>query len=120
MKGIAHKLETVGADFINVLRRQGILENFMSFLYQDIEKLAQKNSQASSTNVIPINWLEGKIENIRKMAIESNKSLDISKPDIKVQVFANKELIFKNTDPGTMNVTRFNVYLTSAFNIHRA
>lgn len=92
----------------------------MSFLYQDIEKLAQKNSQASSTNVIPINWLEGKIENIRKMAIESNKSLDISKPDIKVQVFANKELIFKNTDPGTMNVTRFNVYLTSAFNIHRA
>jgi len=105
LKGIAYNLETLGQEFIDLLRKEGVLDGLMTFLYQDIEKLAKENTP-SSTTVIPINWLEGKIENMRKMAIESNKSISVECVDIKVQILAKKELIIKRTDPMTMNVSR--------------
>jgi len=105
LKGISHKLETIGFEFIEILKKEGALQDLISFLYQDIERLA-KNTTSSSTSVIPINWLESKIENIRKKAIESTKSLSVDDQDVQVKVLANKELIFKRTDSCTLNITR--------------
>ena len=44
-------------------------------------------------------WLENKLQNMRKLAIETNRSLSVETIETKAFVFNQKELIFKRTDP---------------------
>lgn len=50
---------------------------------------------------MPINWIEAKLVNIRKHAIESNQSISIEKDDIKAYILDEKEIIFKYTNSVT-------------------
>jgi len=50
---------------------------------------------------LPINWIEAKLVNIRKYAIESNQSISIEKDDIKAYILDEKEIIFKCTNSVT-------------------
>jgi hypothetical protein len=56
---------------------------------------------------------------MRKLAIETNRSLNLEKEDVKAFLLNKKELVFKRTDPATKSVTRTNAYLTSAVNLHK-
>ena len=90
----------------------------MQYLYKDVQNLG-KDSSAGSGDVVPLKWLECRIHNMRKQAIESNCNLSLKSEDVKAYLLNNKELIFKRTDPNTKNVTRTNAYLTSAVNLHK-
>jgi hypothetical protein len=68
---------------------------------------------------MPINWIEAKLVNIRKHAIESNQSISIDRDDIKAFVLDEKEIIFKCTNSVTQNTKIINSYLTSAVNLHK-
>lgn len=69
--------------------------------------------------MLPINWLEAKIQRIRKFAIETNKSLSLSEDDVKAYVMDDKEILFKRKDPVTQDIFRTNAYLCAAFNLHK-
>jgi hypothetical protein len=70
----------------------------MGYLYKDVEGLG-KDSSGADSEVVPLKWLECKIHNMRKAAIESNRNLSLQSEDIKAFLLNNKELIFKRTDP---------------------
>jgi methylthioribose-1-phosphate isomerase len=86
----------------------------MEFLYNDAA------GSSSNNQVVPIKWLESKIQNMRKMAIESGRTLSLDAEDIKVILVDKKELIVKTTNHQTKSINRTNVLLTSAVNIHLA
>lgn len=69
--------------------------------------------------MVPLKWLEAKIQNIRKVAIETSKSLSLQKDDVTAYMLDEKEILFKKTDSKTLNVLRTNAYLAAAFNIHK-
>ena len=66
---------------------------------------------------MPINWIEAKLVNIRKNAIESNQSISIDRDDIKAFILDEKEIIFKCTNSVTQNTKIINSYLH--FEIYR-
>ena len=70
----------------------------MTYLYRDIESLGKK-AQSDQHQVIQLKWLENKLQNMRKLAIETNRSLSVEAIETKAFVFNQKELIFKRTDP---------------------
>jgi len=118
LKVLSNQIEQLGKEYIDLLRKEGILSDLITYLYQDIENVG--SSQASQKNqVLPLKWLEAKIQRIRKMAIESNRSLSLQQDDIKAYLLDEKELLFKRTDPRTQDVVRTNAYLTAAFNLHK-
>ena len=108
----------MGQAFIDFLFKENLLEDLMAYLYQDIKSISSK-PRAASNHVVPVKWLEAKLQNMRKLAIETNRSLNLEKEDVKVFLLNKKELVFKRTDPQTKNVTRTNAYLTSAVNLHK-
>jgi hypothetical protein len=57
---------------------------------------------------------------MRKMAIESCRSLSLENHDTQVKLFDMKELHFMKTDPDSQLISRSNAYLTSAVNLHLA
>lgn len=76
-------------------------------------------SAGKKNQVLPLKWLEAKIQRIRKVAIETGKSLTFQKDDVKAYLLDEKEILFKKTDSSTLNVVRTNAYLCAAFNIHK-
>jgi hypothetical protein len=108
----------MGKQYIQFLQKENHLAPLMGYLYKDVENLG-KDGSSDKSEVIPLKWLECKIHNMRKEAIESSRNLSLEKEDVKVFLLNNKELIFKRTDPHTKNVTRTNAHLTSAVNLHK-
>jgi len=68
---------------------------------------------------MPIDWLEAKIQRIRKIAIQSIKSLSFQVGEIKAYLMSDKELLMQRTDPKTKRSHCSNVYISAAFNIHK-
>ena len=118
LKTLGSQVEVMGQAFIDFLQKEGVLEDLMAYLYQDIKSISSK-PRGASNQVVPVKWLEAKLQNMRKLAIETNRSLNLEKEDIKAFLLNKKELVFKRTDPQTKNVTRTNAYLTSAVNLHK-
>jgi hypothetical protein len=54
---------------------------------------------------------------MRKLAIETNRSLSVESIETKAYLYNQKELIFKRVEGKT--VIRTNAYLTAAINIHK-
>ena len=118
LKTLGSQIEVMGQAFIDFLQKESVLDDLMAYLYQDIQSISSK-PRGTSNQVVPVKWLEAKLQNMRKLAIETNRSLNLEKEDIKAFLLNKKELVFKRTDPQTKNVTRTNAYLTSAVNLHK-
>lgn len=108
----------MGKQYVQFLQKENHLPPLMGYLYKDVESLG-KGGSSDKSEVVPLKWLECKIHNMRKEAIESSRNLSLEKEDVRVYLLNNKELIFKRTDPRTKNVTRTNAHLTSAVNLHK-
>jgi hypothetical protein len=108
----------MGKAYIEFLQKESQLDGLMGYLYKDVEGPGKDQAKGDS-EVFPLKWLECKIHNMRKAAIESNRHLSLEAEDVKAFLLNNKELIFKRTDPLTKSVTRTNAYLTSAVNLHK-
>jgi hypothetical protein len=68
---------------------------------------------------VPVNWLEAKIQKMRKLAIESTKSLSVHNWQSTVFVLSNKEIVMTTQNPDAQRVHRFNLKLLSTVNMHR-
>jgi hypothetical protein len=65
----------MGGDYIDFLSKEGVFKDLIHYLFQDMEHAGESKSQKNA--VVPLKWLEAKIQRIRKVAIESSKSLTL-------------------------------------------
>jgi hypothetical protein len=112
IKAVSWQIEVLGQKYLNFLKEHGLLHGL-------IKQLWNASSDGQKVEVIPLNWMEAKIQKIRKIAAESTRSLELDKWETIVYLLNNKELIFKRTHPLNQNVMRFNAPLMSAVNMHR-
>lgn len=117
MKILTHQIDEMGKDYISFLEKEGVYEELVTYLFTEADD--KKAAAGKDNQVMPIKWLEAKIQRMRKIAIESSKSLSHQTDDVKAYLMDEKEIIFKITDPVTQNVVRTNSYLSAAYNLHR-
>ena len=111
---ICSQTAMIGQNFIDYLHEENCLKDILNYLYKGLGKLnSSRNDQ-----IIPIQWLEAKIQNMRRIAIESSKSLSLEKEDKKVKLINKKELLFIRTDPSTNQISTRNAYLVAGVNLH--
>lgn len=115
---ISSQIEILGKTYIDFLTKEELLGDMMAFLYKDITE-AGTSAGAVSKQVVPVKWLEAKLQRMRKLAIETPRNLSLAQEETQAFLLDKKELIFKRTDPVTNNVSRVNAYLTSAVNLHK-
>lgn len=115
---ISSQIEILGKTYIDFLTKEELLGDMMAFLYRDIAD-AGTSAAAVSKQVVPVKWLEAKLQRMRKLAIETPRNLSLAQEETQAFLLDKKELIFKRTDPVTNNVSRVNAYLTSAVNLHK-
>jgi len=104
IKTVSWQIEVLGQKYLTFLKEQGLLNGL-------IQKLWQANNDNQKVEVIPLNWMEAKIQKIRKLAVESTKQLGLESWDTTVYLIDKKELIFKRIHPQNKNVIRFNAPL---------
>ena len=109
----------MGKNYIDYLQKEELLGELMAFLYKDVESTGSRKKGAVNKQVVPVTWLEAKLQRMRKLAIETPHSLSLEKEETQAFLLDKKELIFKRTDPVTKNISRVNAYLTSAVNLHK-
>jgi hypothetical protein len=63
----------MGQEFIKFLKEAGVLEELISYLYD------YKPVKSNNKKVVPLKWIEARIQNIRKLATETNKSINSEK-----------------------------------------
>jgi hypothetical protein len=54
---------------------------------------------------------------MKRMALETTRSLSLEQQDVKVKLIDKKELLFMSTDPNTLQHKLTNAYLVSAVNL---
>jgi hypothetical protein len=109
----------MGKVFVEFLQKEELLGELMACLYKDVESTGSGKRGAINKQVVPVTWLEAKLQRMRKLAIETPHSLSLEKEETQAFLLDKKELIFKRTDPVTKNISRVNAYLTSAVNLHK-
>lgn len=114
---MSHQIEELGEEYIQFLHKENVFNDLIPYLFMDIESTGKSSGQKNQ--VLPIKWLEAKIQRIRKVAIESSRSLSLQEDDIKAYLMDEKEILFKRTDPKNQDVIRTNAYLCAAFNLHK-
>jgi hypothetical protein len=75
LKVLTYQIEDMGGDYIDFLSKEGVFKDLIHYLFQDMEHAGESKSQKNA--VVPLKWLEAKIQRIRKVAIESSKSLTL-------------------------------------------
>jgi hypothetical protein len=115
---ISSQIEVMGKAYIDFLQKEELLGDLVAFLYKDVASTADRAGPISK-QVVPVKWLEAKLQRMRKLAIETPRSLSLEKEETQAFLLDKKELIFKRTDPATGNISRVNAYLTSAVNLHK-
>jgi hypothetical protein len=90
------------------------MSRLIAQLYSD-----QAAPSSKASEVVPVNWLEAKIQKIRKYAIESTKSLSMHSWQTTALALSNKEIVMSTQNPDTQRVHRFNLKLLSTVNMHR-
>jgi hypothetical protein len=117
LKVLNNQIQVMGQKFLDYLKKENCLDELIDYLYQDISKISSQKTK-SKEQVIPLKWLEAKIYHMRKLAIETSRSLSFKNEDTKVFLMDKKELVFKRVDLSSKITTRTNAFITSAVNIH--
>jgi hypothetical protein len=84
-------LELFGKEYLQFLQEiEGdCLKQLIDFLSQNME--TKKKDGKDSGVIVPQKWLEAKIQRIRKIAIESDKTISGSKDKITAKLFSDKK-----------------------------
>jgi len=78
LKIISCQIEILGQEYLNLLKKEGLLlKDLMEQLFKVID-----NKSKESKEVIPLQWIEARIQNIRKMATESTKTIKLAKAEV--------------------------------------
>lgn len=72
---MSHQIEELGEEYIQFLYKENVFNELIPYLFMDIESTGKSSGQKNQ--VLPIKWLEAKIQRIRKVAIESSRSLSL-------------------------------------------
>ena len=67
MRGFYHCLDILKADFLQILKQQGLLDRFISFLVSEIDN----NSAMQASDLVSISLLESHAEFIRTEVLNS-------------------------------------------------
>ena len=86
----------MGKTYIDFLQKEDLLSDLMAFLYKDITSNDNKDRDVNK-QVVPVKWLEAKLQRMRKLAIETPRSLSLATEEIQAFLLEKKELIFKKT-----------------------
>jgi len=104
----------LGKDFIEILKKEDLFNSLSTYLLKCLDE-----KQNDNIDIVPVIWIESRIQNIRKLATESTSSISQEKPAVKAFLMGKKQLIFKNICIETGGIRRANARLSSAINLHR-
>ena len=84
----------------------------MKFILSDM----QSENKSDLQQIIPVRWLEAKIQNMRKLAQESSLSININPQTISAKFLNNEEIILKIRDPESQTNRITNIRVISGIN----
>lgn len=119
MKILGQQIKDIGEDYVKFLQNEGVFTDLIQYLFK--EEAAAVSDSDSKNLVMPLKWLEAKIQRIRKIAIESTKSLNFMEKENEISVMYLDEefVLLKRTDKAANRVVNTKLYISKAFNIQK-